>query len=163
MQLSVIAIRCHRLRKRRPSDQNSSKYENSYSKLEGPMFTLKFGKLSLQKKRSADDVKKQKHFLNKGYFMAKMLICCRTQLWHMHRIVSKIRCDCPCSKRKWNILFRWPHVCGRQRWKDSLQKKAWLRKAQDIGMYYGSKEKKDYLIDSNCHTSWEPNRFLFTS
>jgi len=78
--------------------------------------------------------------------MAKMLICCRTQLWHMHRIVSKIKCDCPCSKRKWNILFRWPHVCGRQRWKDSLQKKAWLRKAQDIGMYYSSKEKKDYVL-----------------
>ena len=37
--------------------------------------------------------------------MAKMLICCRTQLWHMHRIDSKIRCDCQCSRRKRNIIF----------------------------------------------------------
>jgi len=41
-------------------DQNSSKHENSYSKLEGPMFTPKFGKLILERKRSTDDVKSKK-------------------------------------------------------------------------------------------------------
>ena len=63
MQLPVIAIRCHRLRKRRPSDRNSSKHENSYSELGGPVFTPKFGKLSLQRKRSADDVGCKKDLL----------------------------------------------------------------------------------------------------
>ena len=60
MQLSVIAIKCHRLGKRRPSDQNSSKHENSYFELGGPVFTPKFGKLILERKRSADDVKSKK-------------------------------------------------------------------------------------------------------
>ena len=44
MQLSVIVIKCHRLGKRRPSDQNSSKHENSNFELGGPVFTPKFGK-----------------------------------------------------------------------------------------------------------------------
>ena len=60
MQLSVIAIKCHRLGKRRPSDQNSLKHENSYFELGGPIFTPKFGKLILEGKRSADDVKSKK-------------------------------------------------------------------------------------------------------
>ena len=60
MQLLVIAIKCHRLGKRRPSDQNSSKHENSYFELGGPMFTPKFGKLILERKRSTDDVKSKK-------------------------------------------------------------------------------------------------------
>ena len=67
MQLSVIAFRCHRLRKRRPSDQNSSKHENSYSKLGGPVFKPKFGKLSLERKRSADDVESKKDLLINVY------------------------------------------------------------------------------------------------
>ena len=41
-------------------DQNSSKHENSYSELGGPVFTPKFGKLTLERKRSADDVKNKK-------------------------------------------------------------------------------------------------------
>ena len=45
---------------RRPSDQNSSKHENSYSELGGPVFAPKFGKLTLKKKRSADNVKNKK-------------------------------------------------------------------------------------------------------
>ena len=60
MQLSVIEIKCHWLGKRRPSDQNSSKHENSYFELGGPVFTPKFGKLILERKRSADDVKSKK-------------------------------------------------------------------------------------------------------
>ena len=44
----------------RPSDQNSSKHENSYSELGGHVLTLKFGKLTLERKRSVDDVKNQK-------------------------------------------------------------------------------------------------------
>ena len=59
-QLSVIAIKCHRLGKRRPSDQNSSKHENSYFELGGLVFTPKFGKLIVERKRSADDVKSKK-------------------------------------------------------------------------------------------------------
>ena len=62
MQLSLIAIKCHQLGKRRPSDQNSSKHENSYFELGGPVFTPKFGKLILERKRSADDVKSKKVF-----------------------------------------------------------------------------------------------------
>ena len=60
MQLSVIAFKHHRLKKRRPSDQNSSKHENSYFELGGSVFTSKFGKLILERKRSADDVKSEK-------------------------------------------------------------------------------------------------------
>ena len=60
MQLSVIVIKCHRLGKRRPSDQNSSKHENSNFELGGPVFTPKFGKLILERKRSADGVKSEK-------------------------------------------------------------------------------------------------------
>ena len=60
MQLSVIAIKCHRLGKRRPSEQNSSKHENSYFELGGPVFTPKFSKLILERKRSADGVKSEK-------------------------------------------------------------------------------------------------------
>ena len=60
MQLLVIAIKCHQLGKRRPLDQNSSKHENSYFELGGPVFTPKFGKLILERKRSADDVKSKK-------------------------------------------------------------------------------------------------------
>ena len=45
---------------KRPSDQNSSKHENSYFELGGPVFTPKFGKLILERKRSADDVKSMK-------------------------------------------------------------------------------------------------------
>ena len=60
MQLSVIVIKCHRLGKRRPSDQNSSKYENSYFELGGLVFTPKFGKFIMERKRSADDVKSEK-------------------------------------------------------------------------------------------------------
>ena len=60
MQLSVIAIKCHRLRKRRPSDQNNSKHENSYFELGGYVFTPKFDKLILERKRSTDDVKSEK-------------------------------------------------------------------------------------------------------
>ena len=63
MQLLVIAISCHRLRERRPSDRNSSKHKNSYSELGGPMFTPKFGKLSLQRRRSADNVECKKDLL----------------------------------------------------------------------------------------------------
>ena len=62
MQLSVIAIKCHRLGKRRQSDQNSLKHENSYLELRRPVFTPKFGKLILERKRSADDVKNRKVF-----------------------------------------------------------------------------------------------------
>jgi len=57
MQLSVIAIKCHQLGKRRPLDRNSLKHENSYFELGGPLLTLKFGKLTLKRKRSVDDVK----------------------------------------------------------------------------------------------------------
>ena len=60
MQLLVIAIKCHWLGKRRPSDQNSSKHENSYFELGGHVFTPKFGKLILERKRSADDIKSKK-------------------------------------------------------------------------------------------------------
>ena len=60
MHLSVIAIKCHRLGKRRPSDQNSSKHKNSYFELEGPVFAPKFGKLILERKRLTDDVKSKK-------------------------------------------------------------------------------------------------------
>ena len=60
MQFSVIVIKCHRLGKRRPSDQNRSKHENSYFELGGPVFTPKFGKLILERKRSADDAKSKK-------------------------------------------------------------------------------------------------------
>ena len=60
MQLLVIAIKCHQLGKRRPSDQNSSKHENSYFELGGLVFTPKFGKLILERKKSADDVKSKK-------------------------------------------------------------------------------------------------------
>ena len=60
MQLSVIAIKCHRLRKRRPSDQNSLKHENSNFELWRPVLTPKIGKLTLERKRSADDVKSKK-------------------------------------------------------------------------------------------------------
>ena len=60
MQLSLIAIKCHQLGKRRPSDQNSSKHENSYFKLAGLVFTPKFGKLILERKRSTDDVRSKK-------------------------------------------------------------------------------------------------------
>ena len=60
MHLLVIAIKCHRLGKRRPSDQNSLKHENSYFELEGLVFIPKFGKLILERKRSADDVKSKK-------------------------------------------------------------------------------------------------------
>ena len=70
MQLLVIAIRCHRLRKRRPSDRDSSKHENSYSELGGLVFTPKFGKLSLERKRSADDVESKKNLLIKVYLRA---------------------------------------------------------------------------------------------
>ena len=45
MQLLVIAIKCHQLGKRRPSDRNSSKHENSYSELGGPVLTPKFGNI----------------------------------------------------------------------------------------------------------------------
>ena len=44
-----------------PSDQNSSKHENSYSKLGGPVFTPKFGTLTLDKEESADGVKSNKY------------------------------------------------------------------------------------------------------
>ena len=37
----------------RPSDQNSLKHENSYSELGGPVWTPKFGKLTLERKRLA--------------------------------------------------------------------------------------------------------------
>ena len=60
MQLSVIEIKCHWLGKRRPSDQNSSKHENSYFELGEPVFRPKFSKLILERKRSADDVKSKK-------------------------------------------------------------------------------------------------------
>ena len=70
MQLSVIEIKCHWLGKRRPSDQNSSKHENSYSELGGPVLAPKFGKLSLEKKRSADDVESKKNLLIKVYLRA---------------------------------------------------------------------------------------------
>ena len=70
MQLSVIAISCHRLRERRPSDRNSSKHENSYSELGGPVLAPKFGKLSLEKKRSPDDVESKKNLLIKVYLRA---------------------------------------------------------------------------------------------
>ena len=60
MQLSMIAIKSHRLRKKRPSDQNSSKHENAYFELGGAVFTPNFDKLILESKRSADDVKSKK-------------------------------------------------------------------------------------------------------
>jgi len=60
MQLLVIAIKCHRLGKRRQSDRNSSKHENSYSKLGGPVFTPKFSKFTPERKELADNVKKKK-------------------------------------------------------------------------------------------------------
>ena len=60
MQLSVIAMKCHWLGKRRQSDQNSSKHENTYFELGGLVFTPKFGKLILERKRSADGVKSKK-------------------------------------------------------------------------------------------------------
>ena len=60
MLLSVMAIKCHRPGKRRPSDQNSLKQENSYIELGGPVLTPKFGKLTLERKRSANDVKSKK-------------------------------------------------------------------------------------------------------
>ena len=44
----------------RPSDRNSSKHENSYSELGGPVLTPKFSKLTLERKRLADDVKNKK-------------------------------------------------------------------------------------------------------
>ena len=56
-QVSVIAIKCHRLGKRTASDRNSSKHENSYFELGGPVSTPKFCKLTLERKRSANDVK----------------------------------------------------------------------------------------------------------
>ena len=38
-----IAVRCHRLRKRRSSNRNSLKHENSYSELGEPVLTPKLG------------------------------------------------------------------------------------------------------------------------
>jgi hypothetical protein len=41
---------------------NSSKHENSYSELAGPVLTPKFGKLTLKRRISAHDVKGKKIF-----------------------------------------------------------------------------------------------------
>jgi len=49
-----IAVRCHRIRKGRPSSQNSSKQENSRSELGWHVLTPKFGKFTLERKRLAD-------------------------------------------------------------------------------------------------------------
>ena len=58
---------------RRLLDQNSSKHENSYFELGGHVFTPKFGKLILERKRSVDDVK-SKSLLIKGYLRASQEI-----------------------------------------------------------------------------------------
>ena len=84
MQLSVIAIKYHWLSKRRPSDQNSSKHENSYSELEGPVFTPRFGKLSLERKRSADNVESKKDLLIDVYLRAGQKIFSSTFLEKPH-------------------------------------------------------------------------------
>jgi len=55
-----IAVRCHRLRKGRPSGQNSSKHENSCSELGGPVLTPKFDKLPLEREESVNGVKVKK-------------------------------------------------------------------------------------------------------
>ena len=57
-------------RERTLLDQNSLKHENSYSELGGPVLTPKFGKLSLEKKRSPDDVESKKNLLIKVYLRA---------------------------------------------------------------------------------------------
>ena len=56
MQLLVIAISCHRLRERRPSDQNISKHENSYSEL-GGLCSHQNLVILLSLLREADDLK----------------------------------------------------------------------------------------------------------
>ena len=45
---------------RRLLDQNNSKHENSYSELGGPVSMPKFGKLTLERKVSTDDIKDMK-------------------------------------------------------------------------------------------------------